>query len=229
MSDLHPRALVIAAHPDDAEFTSGGTIARLVHEQWQVYYAICTNGDKGSANPCESPHRLAQLREQEQRAAGKILGLSEIWFLGHPDGALARADTLVIDVARLIRAVKPDRLFAWDPWRHYQLHPDHRAAGLAALDAVLAAGNPHYFPDQLDPTRAHRVEDVYLFGSDQPDTWVDVTATFAQKMRAIEEHRSQVTNLRVLTEQMTRCNHGDSTSEIIYAEAFKVLHPFCDT
>lgn len=229
MSERRPRALVIAAHPDDAEFTCGGTVAKLVREQWQVNYVVCTNGDKGSNNPTDSPRQLAQMRELEQRVAAQRLGVSKVWFLGHPDGELARAPALVVELARMMRAVHPVRLFTWDPWRRYQLHPDHRAAGLASLDAVLAAGNPHYFPDQLDPTRAHRIEEVYLFGSDEPDTRIDITETFAAKMCAIEEHRSQVANIRVVAEQMSQCNRSASAAnDFAYTEAFKVLHPFCD-
>lgn len=94
---------------------------------------------------------------------------------------------------------------------------------------MLAAGHRHYFPDQLDPTRADRVEEVYLFGTDQPDVWVDISETFAQKMAAIGEHRSQVENIRVVAEQMSQCNRGaGAPTGYTYAEAFKVLHPFCD-
>jgi len=229
MSQERPRALIVAAHPDDAEFTCGGTVAKLVREQWQVDHVICTNGDKGSNNPSDSPRQLAQAREREQRVAAQRLGVSKVWFLGHPDGELAHTPTLVVELARLIRADHPDRLFAWDPWRRYQLHPDHRTAGLAALDAVLVAGNPHYFPEQLDPTRAYRVEEVYLFGSDEPDIRIDITETFAVKMSAIEEHRSQVANIKVVAEQMSQCNRGTgATNDFAYAEAFKVLHPFCE-
>lgn len=182
-------------------------------EQWQVEYVVCTNGDKGSNNLSDSPRQLAQVRELEQRAAARRLGVSEVWYLGHPDGELAGAPALVVELARLIRAVHPDRLFAWDPWRRYQLHPDHRAAGLAALDAVLAAGNPHYFSEQLDPTRAHRIEEVYLFGSDEPDARKDITETFAMKMSAIEEHRSQVANIRAVADQMSQVQSQCEYSE----------------
>lgn len=222
-------ALVIAAHPDDAEFTSGGTIAKLVRAQWQAHLVICTNGDKGSQDPVDSPRQLAVARRREQRAAADVLGVTQVVFLDHPDGELAASPTLVIELARVIRAVHPDRMITWDPWRRYQLHPDHRAAGMAALDALLVAGNPHYFPDHLDPARAHRVEEVFLFGTDQPNEWVDIGETFEQKIAAIQEHRSQVDDIRAVAKQMSQCNRGmGAPNGFTYAEAFKVLRPFCD-
>lgn len=229
MSERRRRALVVAAHPDDAEFTSGGTIAKLAREQWEVHYVVCTNGDKGSADPSTAPGALATRREGEQRAAAAVLGVADVLFLGHPDGTLAATPALVLELARAIRELRPERLLTWDPWRRYQLHPDHRAAGLAALDAVLAAGNPHYFAEQLDPRRAYRLEEVYLFGTDQPNQWVDIGATFEQKMAAIAKHHSQIDNLRSVTEQMSQCNRQlGASSAYTYAETFKLLHPFCE-
>ena len=225
------RILAISAHPDDIEFTSGGSLARWVGEGWTVSFVVCTDGDKGSQDPAIIPAELAAIRRAEQQAAADILDITETVFLDHPDGELYRIPDLVETLALHIRRQRPDRLVSWDPWKPYQLHPDHRAAGLAALDAVLAAGNPHYFPHQLtNGLFAHQIPEVYLYGAAEPDTWVDITATFEQKMTAIEAHRSQVGHLRTLAEQMSHCNRqygeqGGST----YAEAFKRLHPFCDT
>ncbi len=225
------RVLVIAAHPDDAEFTSGGSLARWVSQGWTVWLAVCTSGGKGSQDPSMSPPALAGLRRTEQAAAAEVLGIREVIWLGHPDGELARVLTLTEELAGLIRRLRPDRLLAWDAWRPYQLHPDHRAAGMAAMDAVLAAGNPHFFPAQLrDGHRPHRVEEVYLYGTDHPDEWVDITDTFDRKMAAIECHRSQVADLRDMALKMSHCNRGHGRQQgFAYAEAFKVLHPFCDT
>jgi LmbE family N-acetylglucosaminyl deacetylase len=227
------RLLAISAHPDDVEFTSGGSLARWVSEGWVVSLIVCTDGGKGSHDPSVVPAELATIRQAEQRTAANVLGISDLVFLGYPDGELARASDLVERFARHIRRQRPDRLLSWDPWKPYQLHPDHRAAGLAALDAVLAAGNPHYFPHQLvNGLSPHQVAEVYLYGAAAPDTWVDIAATFAQKMTAIEAHHSQVGHLRGLAERMSHCNreyarHGQNG--VTYAEAFKVLHPFCDT
>jgi LmbE family N-acetylglucosaminyl deacetylase len=120
---------------------------------------------------------------------------------------------------------------SWDAWKPYQLHPDHRAAGLAAIDSVLAAGNPHFFPEHLaEGLQPYRMEEAYLYGSDQPDVVIDITATFERKMAAIECHRSQVEGLRDLAIQMSHCNQGyGQKNNFTYAEVFKELRPFCDT
>jgi len=223
--------LAVSAHPDDVEFTSGGSLARWINEDWTVSLVVCTDGGKGSADPTILPAELAAVRRAEQRAAAEVLSITEVAFLEYPDGELSGAADLAKKLAWHIRQQRPDRLVSWDPWKPYQLHPDHRAAGLATLDAVLAAGNPHYFPEQLaDGLSPHQVSEVYLYGAAQPDAWVDITAVFPQKMAAIEAHRSQVGHLRSLAEQMSHCNreYGERGG-VTYAEAFKLLRPFCDT
>ena len=229
----HRRVLAVGAHPDDVEFTSGGSLARWAAEGCSTYLVVCTDGSKGSQNPQDEPEALARVRRAEQEAAGQALGITEVIWLAHPDGELARAPNLVEELAWQIRRIRPDRLLAWDAWRPYELHPDHRAAGLAAVDAVLAAGNPHFYPQQLraeSGLQPHRVAEVYLFGADQRDTWVDITATFERKMAAIACHASQVAGLRDLALKMSYCNQGYAQGHgVTYAEVFKVLHPFCDT
>lgn len=227
------RLLAVSAHPDDVEFTSGGSLARWTAEGWATYLVVCTDGSKGSPNPRDRPEMVARIRRNEQEAAAQALGIQEVVWLGHPDGELTRTANLVEELTQQIRRIKADRLLAWDAWRPYELHPDHRAAGLAAVDAVLAAGNPHFYPEQLQEgagLRPHRIEEVYLFGTDQRDIWVDITATFARKMAAIERHASQVIGLRDLALKMSYCNQGYAQGhDATYAEVFKVLHPFCDT
>lgn len=225
------RIMAISAHSDDVEFTSGGSLVRWIQEGWGVSLVVCTDGGKGSQNPNVVPAELARMRQIEQRAAAETLGIADVISLGYPDGELSRASDLVEKLTQHIRRQRPDRLVSWDPWKPYELHPDHRAAGLAVLDAVLAAGNPHYFPFQLaEGLSPHQVPEVYLYGAAEPDTWVDITATFPRKMTAIEAHRSQVGHLRLLAEQMSHCNREyGKQGGVTYAEAFKVLHPFCDT
>lgn len=225
------RLLAVSAHPDDVEFTSGGSVARWAAEGWQVWLAVCTDGGKGSPDPAMDPHLLAARRRQEQRDAAATLGVGAVFFLDHPDGGLDKTPQLAEELALLIRQVRPHRLLGWDPWKRYQLHPDHRAAGLATLDAVLAASNPHYFPEQLIPgAETHQVPEVFLYGTEEPDTWVDIGATFERKMAAIACHASQMKDLGELTWQMRRCaqDYGRQSATTC-AEAFKALHPFCDT
>lgn len=225
------RILAISAHPDDIEFTSGGSLIRWVSEGWKASLVVCTDGGKGSRDPDVVPAKLATIRQAEQRAAAEVMGVAEVIFLEYPDGYLIQMPELVEILTRQIRRYRPRRLVSWDPWKPYQIHPDHRAAGMAALDAVLAAGNPHYFPYQLaGDLSPHQVAEVYLYGAAKPDTWVDITPFFSQKMAAIERHRSQVSHLRRLAEQMSHCNRAyGEQGGATYAEAFKALRPFCNT
>jgi len=222
-------ALAIFAHPDDAEFTCGGTVAAWTRAGALVTYVVCTDGDKGDDDLTLPPGRLARIRRREQRDAARHLGVVNVHFLGHPDGALSTARDLVEQLVRLIRQIQPDSVLAWDPWKRYQLHPDHRAAGQAALDAVVAAANPRMYPRQIaEGLPAHRVETVYLFGAEEPDIWVDVTDTFAIKLEAIRLHGSQVTDAEEVVRWMTQCNREyGAQAGCAYAEPFKALKPFC--
>ena len=223
--------LAVSAHPDDMEFTAGGSLARWITEGWKIYLAVCTDGGKGTHDPTVIPTELAALRRDEQLAAAAVLGVSEVLFLDNPDGELNQSPRLVFDLMRLIRPVWPERIVGWDPWHRYELHPDHRSAGLATLDAVLAAGNPHYFPELLgNGLQPHAVLEVYLYGAEQPDTWIDITTTIERKLEAIACHHSQTDRTSRLLDDLRICNANygkQGGSE--YAEAFKVLHPFCDT
>ncbi len=229
--EISPRLLAISAHPDDVEFTCGGSLTRWADEGWIVHLIVCTNGSRGSQNPKDDPQILSELRQEEQEKAARTLGVRRVIWLGYSDGELVQADGLVEQLARYIRLFCPKRLLSWDAWRPYQLHPDHRAAGLAAMDAVLAAGNPHFFPQHLEEClKPYRMEEAYLYGSNQVDVVVDISDTFERKMAAIECHRSQVEGLRDLALQMSYCNQGyGQKNNYTYAEVFKVLHPFCDT
>ena len=223
--------MAVIAHPDDAEFTCAGTLALWAGQGAEIGYVVCTDGGKGEGDPSLSPEQLAAVRQAEQRAAADLLGVREVVFLSHPDGELAQTPNLEAELALWIRRLRPGVVLTFDPWRPYQLHPDHRAVGLAALNAVLAAGNPRYFPGQLaGEVQAHRVETVYLFATDRPDAWVDITETFDRKMAAIDCHRSQVGDRPDIAAQIRRCNRDyGQQAGTIYAEAFKVLHPFCET
>ncbi|MHB1449046.1 MAG: PIG-L deacetylase family protein [Bellilinea sp.] len=223
--------LAVSAHPDDVEFTVGGSLARWISEGWKVSLIVCTDGGKGTLDPTIKPSDLAVLRREEQLAAARLLSIIEVFFLDFPDGELNKSPNLVSMLARYIRQVQPGRLVSWDPWHRYELHPDHRAAGQATLDAVLAAGNPHYFPELLDEgLHAHAVPEVYLFGAEQPDTWVDITAAIEQKINAIACHQSQMDRVSTLMNDLRTCNADyGKQGGFPYAEPFKVLHPFCDT
>ncbi len=222
------RVMVIAAHPDDPEFGAGGTIAKWAAAGKEIMYVLLTSGDKGSRDPTIRPAQLATKREEEQRAAAAELGVCDVLFLRHPDGILDSTMELRRQLAALVRKYKPHIVMAIDPWRHYQLHPDHRAAGWASLDAVWSAREWHIFPEQLagdeDPWR---VREIYLFWADQPDYWEDVTATIDKRIAALACHVTQVgTDIAKLDERIReRTRKVGEKAGFEYAEEFKRI-PF---
>jgi len=231
MGDHAPkRVLVVFAHPDDAEFTSGGTLALWASRGSEIHYAVCTDGSKGSVDGDIPGEELILRRQAEQRDAATVLGIRDVAFLGRTDGGLVADPELRAELVRLIRIRRPLALLTWDPWRPYQLHSDHRAAGQTALDAVMAAENARYFPEQLaEGLTRHRVEEVYLFGTDSPDLWVDISDTFERKLSAIARHRSQVSDIAAIERQIGSWNgHLGESKGFTYAEAFKLLRPHCE-
>ena len=195
--------LVVMAHPDDAEFSAGGTIARWTSQGAHVTYCICTNGDKGTSNPDMDPREVARVREQEQRAAAAVLGVRDIVFLGHPDGTLVATLELRRDVVRVIRQVRPEAVICPDPMRRYGIgflnHPDHRAVGEVTLDAIYpSARDPLVFPELAAAGLApHKVLQIYVANPQEPNCGIDITPVLETKIRALTEHRSQVTEERL--------------------------------
>jgi LmbE family N-acetylglucosaminyl deacetylase len=194
--------LVVAAHPDDPDFGVAGTAARLASEGHAVHYVMCTSGDAGSDDPTIPPEDLIRTREAEQQTAGRILGLSGVHFLRYPDGELQPSLELRKALVREMRRLKADVVLCQDPRSivdddsTYLNHPDHRAAGQAALDAAFpAAGNPSAFRDLLaEGLDAHKVREVWLYftGGQHVNHWVDITDTIEQKIGALEAHASQI-------------------------------------
>ena len=187
-------ALVIVAHPDDAEFLCGGTVARWCAEGWTVDYILTTSGDMGSRDPEMTRERLLAVREKEQRDAAKILGVSECVFLRYPDGFVEDTAELRGKLVREIRRLKPDLVVTWDPFRRGFNHRDHRLTGQAALDAIYPlARNPLGYPEHLEEgLDIHRVNEVLLAGTDQPDYHVDVSDYLNKKIQALRKHKSQI-------------------------------------
>jgi LmbE family N-acetylglucosaminyl deacetylase len=199
------RFMVIVAHPDDADFGPAGTAARWIDEGSEGWLVCCTSGDQGGEDPDADPLALAALRETEQSAAAAVVGFVGVTYLHQPDGALANDLALREQLVREIRTFRPDAVLATDPETLFYRggginHTDHRAAGIAAVDAVYpAARNPMAFPWLArGGLAAHRVRRVYLFWSDQPDTWVDVSATIGRKIDALRAHASQIRDVEAL-------------------------------
>jgi LmbE family N-acetylglucosaminyl deacetylase len=191
------RILVVTAHPDDVDFGAAGSVARWTDAGVEVAYCICTSGEAGGSDREMPRSAMAELREAEQRAAAKVVGVSDVTFLGHPDGRLELSLDLRRDISRVIRRVKPQRVLAQSPERNYQRvyasHPDHLAAGAAGLAAVYPdARNPFAHPELLEEGwEPWSAGEVYLMGATGSDTYVDITETVERKLEALRSHVSQ--------------------------------------
>lgn len=188
------RLIVVAAHPDDLETMVGGTIAHLAERGVQVFSVNCTLGDIGTPDPAQTRPSLASTRLAETEAAARLLGIERTFNLGHHDGELVPDLTLRAQIARLYRLTQADTLFTFDPYWTGQIHPDHRAAGQAALDAYMPAKMPLYHPEQLADPQAGLgcLQQLFVFASGGvTDVCVDVTAVYEQKMAACKAHLSQ--------------------------------------
>ena len=200
LNDDFNRAMVVVAHADDAEWGCAGTVARLCAEGWDVAYVICTDGSKGSDDPDMTVATMVKMREQEQRDAAGILGLSHVFFLGYPDAYLESTLELRKDISRAIRIHRPDVLICMNPVRNldgdgYIDHPDHFASGDAAMGAVYPAARDRLtFPELLNDEglEPHKVREVWVMGRTEPDHVVDVTAHIDTAVAALKAHRSQV-------------------------------------
>jgi LmbE family N-acetylglucosaminyl deacetylase len=207
------RVLAIGAHPDDVDFGCGATLAKWADAGTVVDYLVCTDGSKGTWDPAADLAELVALRQVEQRAAAKALGATgEVVFLGWPDGELEAGLRQRGQVASWIRRLRPDVVLGHDPWKRYRLHPDHRHAGFLTVDAVVAARDPHFFPEQALPH--HRPGALLLFEADEPDH-VEVVSDLhvARKLDALQAHRSQF--------RSTMHVHDDPEAGGVQLEAFR--------
>jgi LmbE family N-acetylglucosaminyl deacetylase len=182
-------ALAVGAHPDDIEFGCGGTLAKWAGAGTIIHHLVLTDGAKGSWDPDCDQASLVALRQEEQRRAAVILGGGGVEFLGRTDGELRNGVENQWEVSRSIRTIRPDVVLGHDPWRRYRLHPDHRHAGFIVTDAMVAARDPHFFPDQgLAP---HRPRALMLWEADEPNHVEDVAAYTEKKIAALMAHASQ--------------------------------------
>ncbi len=228
------RILVVMAHPDDCDFGAGGTIALWTKKGIEVSYCIVTNGDQGGEASEFSLEDMAKVRQREQREAGKILGVSQVTYLNYRDGSLVPTLELRKEIVREIRRAKPDRMVVQSPERNWERifasHPDHLAAGEAAIQAVYPdARNPYAFTDLMESGfEPWRVRELWITGSPHPNHFVDITETFSKKMDALKAHVSQTAHNPEL-ESMVR-SWGEKNGEANglaagrIAEVFKVVN-----
>ncbi len=197
--DAPARALAIGAHPDDVEFGAGGTLAKWVAAGCEISHLVCTDGSKGSWDPDADVAELVALRQEEQRAAARALGgIGSVVFLGWPDGELESGLRQRWEVCYWIRRLRPDVVLGHDPWKRYRLHPDHRNAGLLAVEGIVAARDPHFFREQ--GAEPHRPSALLLWEADEPDHVEDVTDFLDVKVAALMEHRSQFRSTMHITD-----------------------------
>jgi len=229
------RVLAIGAHPDDIEFGCGGTLARWAAAGCDVTMCIVTDGSKGTWDPTVDPKELAAQRGREQDAAAEVIGASRVVDLGYVDGELEYSMELRRQICELIRTHRPEVLFSHDPWKRYQLHPDHRATGFGAVDGMVAARDPLFFPDQgLDPQRPKA---MLLWAADENDHWEDIASSLDVKIAALLCHHSQGETTMgdahaddearnaFASRVRQRAGATGAAAGLEFAEAFKRLNP----
>lgn len=219
--------LVIGAHPDDTEFGAGGTVGAFTAAGQEAHYIVCTDGSKGSKDRTVSTRGLVERRQREQRGAAKALGVSSVTFLEQVDGEMENTRAVRLRIARRIRELRPHVLITHDAWRPWMLHPDHRAVGFAVTDAFVAARDHLYLPELLDEgLEPWPVPELWLWGTLEPDHWVDISATIDRKLAALRHHESQIGDVGALDERLRQASReiGEPRG-MQYAEAFKRLAP----
>jgi LmbE family N-acetylglucosaminyl deacetylase len=227
------RIMGIFAHPDDPEFFSGATFARWAAEGAEIIFVLATSGDKGSAERDMTSQKLIEIREEEERRAAAVLGVKEVIFLRHLDGELQPTLDLRRTLTRLIRIKKPDVVVTTDPtafWygTTYINHPDHRAIGVAALEAVFPTARDRLNFIELERDEGlypHKVRHVYIAMAAEPTVAVDVTGHIDIKIKALREHKSQISDMERMAERIRQRSLDPRTPEDFprYIENFRVI------
>jgi LmbE family N-acetylglucosaminyl deacetylase len=228
MNEIPSSAMVIVAHPDDAEFGCAGTVARWTKGGATVVYVICTNGNKGTSDPDMIPERLAEIRQTEQTEACRVLGVKDIVFLRHPDGELEDTREFRGELVREIRRYAPEVVICQDTYRQSGAnHRDHRICGRVTLDAVYPyARDRLHFPELYNQGfLPHKVGTVLLSGPDEPDVFVDISDTLEIKLQALMCHTSQFGD--AAQEIQNRMREGAQVTGgkggVPYAEAYRKI------
>ena len=230
MADEQQRALVVAAHPDDIEFGAAGTIARWVNEGWDVRYVIVTSGQRGVQRADEDPEAFGRVREAEAREAARLTGVDDVTFLGYMDSEVVYGLELQRDLSRQFRIHRPHRMVTMDPQilptEMFVNHPDHRAVATAALDIVVSGGTTAaIFPELvleegIEPWKG--LEEIWIMGPAGGDEVVDISETFATKIKALKAHASQI-DWDVEKFIGERLRQRGEPHGYAYAESFRVI------
>ncbi len=229
MFDRPEKAMLVIPHPDDGEGGVGGTVAKWVAAGTEVVFVLCTNGDKGTSDPEMTTTKLAALREQEQAAAAAALGVKEVIYLRYGDGELEDTAKFRGELVRAIRKHKPNVVFCTDPFRTtFYMHRDHRISGQVTLDAVFPYARDflHYNEHIQEGLETHKVADVLMWGTERPDTFIDITDTIEQKITALKKHASQVSSSGRNVDDFVKANaqRQGQMANVPYAEGFRRIH-----
>ena len=219
------QVMVVTPHPDDAEYGVAGTVVRWASEGKEIVYVVCTNGDKGTSDVNMKPEEMANIREKEQMAAARLLGVREVIFLRYPDQSLEDTPEFRKELVRLIRIYKPETMVTADPYRRYIWHRDHRITGQVTLDAIFPyARDSLSYPDLMkEGLYPHKVREILLWASEDVNYRSDITDTFHLKLAALRCHKSQVGHIppKVLEELLTQRHRTLAEGEEFQlAEAF---------
>lgn len=224
MEQMTP-VLVVTPHPDDAEGGAGGTIARWAQQGRKVVLVVCTNGDKGTSDRNVKPEDLIKIRTEEQRQAAAVLGIAEVVSLRFPDQGLEDCSEFREKLVRQIRIHRPETVVTIDPYRRYLRHRDHAICGRVTLDAIFPYARDHLaYPEHLqEGLEPHKVREIYLWGCEEPDAFLNITETFTTKMDALYCHASQMKRPRAEREANTRAYYAEIGKKIgvPLAEPFK--------
>ncbi len=234
--DKNKVAMVIVAHPDDAEFAVAGSVATWVRDGWDVYYVICTDATGGGPDDATdvslaAKRKISETRKKEQRAAGVVLGLKDVFFLDYPDGQLQPSIELRRDLVRLLRTYRPSRVFCQSPERTWlptlilgRYHSDHLAAGQATLAAIYPMSqNPWDFPELLEEgLLPHKITEIYIAGAPNINHYVDISDVMEKKIEALLCHASQFIGRTIDVEEMVRKRFADLGTKygVAFAEEF---------
>jgi len=228
MEETPQRVLVVTPHPDDAEIWCAGTLANWIREGAEVHYLLCTNGDKGTERPGITSQALSEIREQEQLDAAEILGVRNVVMLHRPDGELEDTSDFRKDIVRQIRIVKPEVVLSTEPYRfNLSWHRDHRIAGQVALDAVFPYARDHLHFGELwteEGLEPHKTGTMLFWGTERPDTFVDIAQTLERKLESIKAHRNQLegySEAEIVEFVKERARDAGAANGHQYAEAFR--------
>ena len=222
------RALAVTPHPDDCEGGCGGTLSKWIKQSGtEAVVVLCTNGDKGTGDRRMTPARLAATREREQQEAADVMGAKRVIFLSHPDGGLEDTPLFRGQLVRAIRRHKPEVILAIDPFRIFShTHRDHRVSGQVAVDAAFTyAWNELHFPEQINQEglETHQVREAYLWGTESPDAFVDISDYLELKAESLSRHVSQMSSDPVRRAERIRkgaARQGEAAG-LAYAEGFR--------